>query len=197
MQYHLDPSIIIQTPILNGVLVKLGTHSLGFNLISLLANHLFAHQKRSSIVSIVASIASGSIFIYVMFLLCGFHPTYFPVQTILASIYVALNTICATSLPDEGANSIKENQTANVLTVGQMHIWIYLFGPSQSDVQTLHQFTFYGSFIGMGSTSILRILDHGMQVQRHPMPLLLGFSWGRVGGLCLAGLWGLIRKKFG
>ena len=33
----------------------------------------------------------------------------------------------------------------------------------------------YGSIIGIIGCSILRILDVGLQIQRHPIPIILGY----------------------
>lgn len=152
-----------------------------------------APTKLASIISTIAAIVSGSIFTYLLFILCGFHPGYFPIQTFLASCYVAMNTLCATSLPE--LDSVKENQNSNSLIFKQIRVWKYLLGPSMSKLQTLHQSAFYGSLIGMSALSILRILDHGMQIQRHPVPILLGLVWGRAGGLVVGLLWGLVDKR--
>jgi thiamine transporter ThiT len=194
IQYHLDPSVIIQTPLPPEFLVKVITYSFGWNIIALLAIHLTAPAKRPRIISTITSIVSGSIFTYLIFILCGFHPGYFPIQTLLASFYVAMNTaLCATSIPEE--DSIKENQSIDSLISKQIKVWNYLLGPSVNSVQFLHQATFYGSLIGMGVLSILRILDHGMQIQRHPVPILLGLVWGRVGGLVAGLIWGLVDMR--
>ena len=172
LQRHLDPSIIIQSPIPNETLIQLITYSMAWNIL------LIVTQRSKSCLHILPiSIAGGSVFFYVLFIMCGFHPTFSPVQTFLASLHVAMNSIFLLSLD----NPIKENENSNS-SISKQQIWIYVFGPAQNDVQRLHQSTFYGSFVGMGSFSILRILDHGMQIQRHPVPILLGFTWGRFFG---------------
>jgi hypothetical protein len=40
-----------------------------------------------------------------------------------------------------------------------------------------------------------KILDHGMQIQRHPVPILLGLVWGKVGGLVAGLIWGLVDMR--
>ena len=63
---------------------------------------------------------------------------------------------------------------------------------SQQQQQDIHQYyyyyyyyyyMYYGSIIGMIVASILRVLDIGLQVQRHPMPIILGYTYGSIGGL--------------
>jgi hypothetical protein len=52
----------------------------------------------------------------------------------------------------------------------------------------IHQYYYYysmvGSIIGIIICSLLRILDTGLQIQRHPIPILLGYTYGNaIGGL--------------
>jgi hypothetical protein len=196
-QYHLDPSIIIQTPIPIEVILKLIAYSLVWDVILLLlANILFMPQSKSFPHSpSPLSIVTGSIFIYLVFIISGFHPSYFPKQTLLSSIYVAVHTICTPIVSDTTEDPIKENQGEIHATTKMIQVWSHLFGPSQSKLQSLHQATFYGSLVGMGLMALLRILDHGMQIQRHPVPILLGCAWGRVVGLIIGVLSEWINSK--
>jgi hypothetical protein len=196
-QYHLDPSIIIQTPIPIEVILKLIAYSLVWDVILLLlANILFMPQSKSFPHSpSPLSIVTGSIFIYHVFIISGFHPSYFPKQTLLSSIYVAVHTICTPIVSDTTEDPIKENQGEIHATTKMIQVWSHLFGPSQSKLQSLHQATFYGSLVGMGLMALLRILDHGMQIQRHPVPILLGCAWGRVVGLIIGVLSEWINSK--
>jgi hypothetical protein len=42
--------------------------------------------------------------------------------------------------------------------------------------KNIHQYySMYGSIIGIIGCSILRILDVGLQIQRHPIPIILGY----------------------
>jgi hypothetical protein len=52
----------------------------------------------------------------------------------------------------------------------------------------IHQYYYYysmvGAIIGIIICSTLRILDTGYQIQRHPIPILLGYTYGNaIGGL--------------
>ena len=189
VQHHLDPSIIIQTPIPNETLIQLITYSMTWNFLFFVVRRSKPCQHTLPI-----SIVGGSVLAYALFIMCGFHPTFFPTQTILASLHIAMNSICLISLD----NPIQGNESSN-LSINKQHnnTWSYLFGPAQNDVQILHQSTFYGSFIGMGVSSILRILDHGMQIQRHPVPILLGFAWGRFAGSLIGVLRELTKNRPG
>jgi hypothetical protein len=62
----------------------------------------------------------------------------------------------------------------------------------QKQTQQLQQYSILGTFIGIVSCSILRILDHGMQIQRYPIPLLVGATWGGCGGVAL----GVLKYAF-
>jgi hypothetical protein len=57
----------------------------------------------------------------------------------------------------------------------------------RSTDNNIHQSYYYsmlvGSIIGIIICSILRILDGGYQIQRHPIPILLGYTYGNIGGL--------------
>ena len=58
-----------------------------------------------------------------------------------------------------------------------------------------YYYMYYGSIIGMIVASILRVLDIGLQVQRHPMPIILGYTYGSIGGLLVWILITLFQKK--
>ena len=47
----------------------------------------------------------------------------------------------------------------------------------------IHQLSTLGTIIGMCICAIFRVLDHGMQIQRYPMPIIVGATVGRVGGV--------------
>ena len=49
--------------------------------------------------------------------------------------------------------------------------------------QRIHQYSTLGTIIGMCICAIFRVLDHGMQIQRYPMPIIIGATVGRVGGV--------------
>jgi hypothetical protein len=53
-------------------------------------------------------------------------------------------------------------------------------------VMRMHQCSTLGTLIGMCACTIFRVLDHGMQIQRYPMPIIIGATLGRVFGVSLA-----------
>ena len=175
-------------------MLQLNIYSLAWNML-VRGSSVFMSSRTTSIASIATVIPSGSLFVYVIFIICGIHPSYYPKQTMLASLYVAMNIIFATPMLEETnqTSPVKENHNNSALITKHMKVWYYLLGPSMNTQQNLHQASFYGSLIGMIATSILRILDHGMQIQRHPVPILIGFSWGNVVGLIFGIIWKLLR----
>jgi len=67
----------------------------------------------------------------------------------------------------------------------------------QHDIQFQYYYysMYYGSIMGMMVASILRILDIGLQVQRHPMPIILGYTYGSIGGILVWILINIIFEK--
>ena len=61
-------------------------------------------------------------------------------------------------------------------------------------IQYIHQYATLGTLIGMGTCAILRILDHGMQIQRYPLPIVIGATYGGCGGV-FGGLLLVSREK--
>jgi hypothetical protein len=49
--------------------------------------------------------------------------------------------------------------------------------------------------IGMVVIAILRVLDHGMQIQRYPIPIIVGATWGSCGGVAVAFILTLLGHK--
>jgi hypothetical protein len=194
----MDPSIIIETPIPIKNLGIFVTYSLGCNIIWALLSHLFGpnSSKSFSIMNTVQLVGQATMGIYMSFILCGVHPMYYPKQTILASFYVGVNIIFPLFffICEEETNSstdgFKEHQMNS--TEGISYLFSYLTGPERhkvtSKTRVLHQYTTFGATIGMVTTAILRILDHGMQIQRYPIPIVLGFTIGRCGGVILGAL---------
>eukprot|EP00804_Cyclotella_cryptica_P024882 CCRYP_011793-RA/>CCRYP_011793-RA protein AED:0.04 eAED:0.04 QI:67/1/1/1/1/1/2/919/267 len=221
---HIDPSIIIDTAIPVPNLVILVTCCLGWNAILAILNHVLRNESSTDsaksslkfILNTLQLIGTSTILFHMLLILLGLHPTYLPKQTVLASFYVALNSIFPTVIllgEDIGESRclMKQNQKEVAMKEGITRIapvWIYLTGPWVNEnqqrrkgesqqyrnlrIQQLHQCATFGASVGMIITAILRILDHGLQIQRHPMPILLGFTWGRCGGVLI----GIISLAF-
>jgi len=161
-------------------------------------------HKYLSLINILLLIGLATMFTQCSFILCGIHPTQLPIHTFVSALYVATNTILPLTLPTpawggevvvsslQDANPTMKNLIAQLKAVAE-----YLFGPissnntrkqstHQQQVQRLHQCSTLGTMIGMCACAILRVFDHGLQIQRYPTPILIGATAGRVCGALLA-----------
>lgn len=149
-------------------------------------------------------IGLATVIIHFIFILCGIHPTMFPLHTLVSAYYLAFNTLLPVLLfipvnciPQQQYNDhsysimegiiFKLNEASN-----------YLFGPpltkqpkkqlmKDENLQRAHiyQYSALGTAIGMAACTILRVLDHGMQIQRYPIPIIIGATWGCCGGVLI------------
>jgi hypothetical protein len=127
------------------------------------------------------------------------------------SVEALTGVIDASSLQQQQQRGDEQSRRVrvNYKTIG-----VYLFGPissSSSDrekqsihhskqqqqqqhstdqriIQRMHQLSTLGTIIGMCICAIFRILDHGMQIQRYPMPIIIGATVGRVGGVLVGSI---------
>ena len=134
-------------------------------------------------------------------------------HTFLSSLYVVTNAILpiiTLSVPSSVSAGVIDasllQQHGDQSGINCKAMGVYLFGPissSSSDrkqqqqqqqqqhphstdqqlIQRIHQYSTLGTIIGMCICAIFRVLDHGMQIQRYPMPILVGATVGRVGGV--------------
>jgi hypothetical protein len=172
-------------------------------------------HKYLGIWNIQLLIASSTIFLYFTFILCGIHPTKLPIHTLLSATYVAMSTLLPITLPTSAwggdlmvtvsTDSHNKITTMKVCAAQLKGVAAYLFGPTSSvgcidnnkqssqhhklQVQKMHQFSTLGTLIGICAFAILRVLDHGMQIQRHPVQIIIGATVGRICGVLLAVLW--------
>ncbi len=174
-------------------------------------------DKYLSIWNIQLLIVLSTIFLYLTFILCGIHPTKLPIHTLLSATYVAMSTLLPITLPTSawGGDLIvtvstdshnKIITTMKICAAQLKEVAAYLFGPTTSvgcidnnikqssqhhklQVQKMHQFSTLGTLIGICAFAILRVLDHGMQIQRHPVQIIIGATVGRICGVLLAVLW--------
>ena len=158
---------------------------------------------------IILLIGISTIIIYVAFILCGIHPMMLPLHTLISAFYVAINMILPVLLVSSESNSIQyvDGSIVKKLICKQREVIIYLFGPTliidetkkentshnkqhqnAQRIQYIHQYTTLGTLIGMSACAILRILDHGMQLQRHPLPIIIGATYGSCGGVLIGAL---------
>lgn len=160
-------------------------------------------HKYLNLMDNILLIGSATIFTQCSFILCGINYMKLPTHTFLSSLYVATNAVLPITLSAPSAGVIASLQH-DKSRVNYKAVVAYLFGPISSDikqsqqqkqqqhtmnrhlVQRMHQCSTLGTLIGMCVCAILRVLDHGMQIQRYPMPIIVGATAGRVCGVLLA-----------
>ncbi len=125
-------------------------------------------------------IAVHTIFIHIIFIICGVHPTILPLHTLLSAFYVSFNT----------PQSIHQFVAASYWSSKQKQFSNEHVKPLPKYYTTIlknhHQLTTLGTIAGMVACAILRVLDHGMQIQRYPIPIIGGATWGSCGGMVVA-----------
>ena len=174
--------------------------------------HQQSHKYYLSVWNTLSLIGLTTIVVHFSFILCGVHPAQFPFHTLLSALYVSTLTLLPITLPTPAwggeiiANSPYNNNISRMkFVIAQLkEVAAYIFGPAasrrnkqstqqqqqqQNRVQIMHQYSTLGTLIGMCAFAILRVLDHGMQIQRHPMPIIIGATAGRVCGVLFAVLW--------
>ena len=214
-QSHLDPSVIVDTPLPLHKLCTFVATSVVWSMLIGLARKTILMDKskpdphRSGVVQIPVIALACTGIIHFVFILCGIHPTMLPVHTLVAAFFVAFNILLPVvlfapldSISESGHrynNTILGEILSKVKAVG-----IYLFGTAQitnnaskdhatycpdekeQSTRKFIQWTTLGTVIGIAACSILRVLDHGMQIQRYPMPIIVGFVAGNCGGVFVA-----------
>lgn len=189
---HTDPSIIIGTPfplekmflfIIISLMWRFGLTFVEKFVMKIESQSTRNDEHRSY--HPVMVIAIHTIVIHLIFILCGVHPALLPLHTLLSAFYVSFIT----------PQSIHQFVTANYWSSQQQQQQQHHFAIEQSKtlpqvksnrLQICNQFTTLGTIIGMIACSILRILDHGIQIQRYPIPIIVGATWGSCGGAVLA-----------
>ncbi len=138
-------------------------------------------------------IVGATVSIYGIFILCGSHPFDHPLNTFAAASYLAINAILPVNM-NEIVSPQKKNirETVHFLVgpIPQHEQFtntdisnVYSHRGQRFRIQLLYQRSFLGVCIGVGVCAILRILDHGMQIQRCPMPILIGAIFGECFGV--------------
>lgn len=210
----MDPSIIISTQIPPKSVAFFVMSSLLWNVAIASAfryltkennnpgQSLHEHSVPYEIMQCFRIIFGATIIIHGTFILCGNHPFDHPMNTFLSASYIAINIIIPVNM-NVNASPDKKNIRETI------H---FLLGPilphelaKNSDkpnvyslqqrqrfrIQQLYQWLFLGECVGMGACTILRILDHGMQIQRCPMPILIGAVVGECCGVLLGFVMGI------
>lgn len=158
-------------------------------------------HKYLSLVNNIVLIGSATIFVQCSFILCGINSLHLPVHTFLSAMYVATNTVLPITLSAECGDVFTSSQR-DKSKVNYKAVATYLFGPISINInqsmqqkqerhtinqlRSMHQCSTLGTLIGICVCAIFRVLDHGMQIQRYPMPLIVGAAAGRVCGTLMA-----------
>lgn len=158
-------------------------------------------HKYLSLVDNIVLIGAATIFAQCSFILCGINSMHLPVHTFLSAVYVAANTVLPITL-SSACSDVFTTLQCDKLKVSCKEMAAYLFGPistnlnqsvqqkqeryNMNQLQRMHQCSTLGTLIGICVCAILRVLDHGLQIQRYPMPLIVGAAVGRVFGTLMA-----------
>jgi len=209
---HMDPSDIIATPFPLHKVCTFVALSLMWNLaVALICRAMTKHNNlqhdhtrdvhwKSATLHVISVLGVLTVIIHFVFILCGIHPTVFLLHTLASAFYVALNMLLPVLLlvPIHCISHKHHNSASNAVTFKLKEVNNYLFGSvlmltnerqtqkQQNGNNRIQQHVFrcatLGTVIGMGACAILRVLDHGMQIQRYPIPTLVGATWGCCGG---------------
>jgi len=157
---------------------------------------------------IILLIGISTITIYFTFILCGIHPMMLPLHTLISAFYVGMNMMLPVLvITSESSIQYVDASIARKIVYRLKEVMAYLFGPAliidqtkkenithnkhhqkAQRIQCIHQYTTLGTLIGMSACTILRILDHGMQIQRYPLPIIIGATYGGCGGVLIGAL---------
>jgi hypothetical protein len=169
---HMDPTKIIVVPISLQRLVLFVTLAvLGLFIVSVPWWELAALWN--ALKTLVLTTAA----LYIVSILCGLHPLYNIHSTLLASFYIAaLVSMNPTTFGDGGSDS------------PQALLFLASMTRTRDDIVGMTRF--YTTLLVCIPFQILNVLDSGLQIQRLPLPMLLGSTvgWtiGSIVGLLLA-----------
>ena len=188
---HTDPSIIIGTPFpLEKLFSFVAISLIWSSMISIVNKTVLRGESQTTTRNDVCHdgalyhpamlIAAHTIIIHIAFIICGVHPTRLPMHTLLSAFYVSFNT----------PQSVHQFVAAHNWSSKQKQFPIEHVTPipkyDTTRLQNHHKLTMFGTIAGMVACAILRVLDHGMQIQRYPIPIIVGATWGSCGGIAVA-----------
>lgn len=184
----MDPSIIIGTPLPLENLFSFVALSLVWSfVIACIEKAMMTRDSQydhNGIFHAAMIVVVHTIIIHFIFILCGIHPKIFPLHTLLSAFYVSFNT----------PQSIHQFVAANLTSQNQPLVpnepakQQHYVQRNSTRLQLHYQLTTLGMIIGMVVIAILRVLDHGMQIQRYPIPIIVGATWGSCGGVAVAAI---------
>lgn len=193
---HMDPSIIISTPLPLENLFSFMALSLVWSFVVAIIDRVVmtrdSREVHKGIFHAAMIIVVHTIIIHFIIIICGIHPTVFPLHTLLSAFYVSFNTpqsihrFVAANYWSSQKQQLVPNEHAKRQQVSQRN---------STRLQLHHQLTILGMIIGMVVCAILRVLDHGMQVQRYPIPIIVGATLGSCGGIAVAFILALFGHK--
>ena len=215
----MDPSDIISTPLPLYHLCTFVASSLIWNLLLALICSVVAKHKtftRSDLLDSTLIIGLGTLITHFIFILCGIHPTMLPLHTLVSALYLAINVLLPVLLffpAVQPTHVYHDNSLMKRIAFKLKEVSTYIFGPSLTRelpkkeqleneqqkttyrIQHIHQYTTLGIIIGVSASAILRVLDHGMQIQRYPMPIIIGITWGECGGVFIGAITAMVRTR--
>ncbi|KAL3785854.1 hypothetical protein ACHAW5_011223 [Stephanodiscus triporus] len=206
---HMDPSVIIGTPFPLRQLCTFVALSMAWNVLVVLITmtiELKSHpgDRNLGMLETMYIVGLYTIIIHFIFVLCGVHPAVFPLHTLMSALYVACNMLQPVLLfmPDQQKHVYRDGSIAKGSMLKLKELNNYIFGPpieqpqkehtlNQRDLnrtRCIHQYSAYGTIVGMVIFAILRVLDHGIQIQRYPCPIIIGATYGSCLGVALGAM---------
>jgi hypothetical protein len=159
--------------------------------------------------SLLFSLGQATVVTWGVAILCGVPPTQTISQTFLACTYIAdlmfLTTTTTTSSPTTTVknSSLYNNSHPWWWCSWQLRILLLLPTTRNNDddyqkwfeMQFLASCQTHATAFGVIPCSVLRLYDWGSQIQRWPLPLILGSTYGFVAGTVL-GIGGIVLLRY-
>ena len=176
IQAHMDPTEIIVIPIpLSRLETFVGFAALSFFVVSVPWWQVGALWRQIQVLFLTTCA------ILVASILCGAHPTNNLLHTLLASFYVAsLLTLNPPVFCDGSDWSLQQVLTRSTAQYGD---------------DIVYTCRIYATLLIMIPFQILNILDSGLQVQRWPLPMILGSTVGWLTGSIAGFLWAICANS--
>lgn len=130
-----------------------------------------------SIIIASSGILCFGIMVFIAAILGGASPWVDTLHTFLASLYVA-SLAFGPSLVFDAEGHVQQSPSPTKLLMRLLCAPHSQLVNCQHIRERIDSLAMYGTFVGLVPCMILRLLDHGDQVQRWPFPVLLGSSIG-------------------
>ena len=189
-ELELDPSQIVSIPLNTGIVLKFTMYSFGVNFaLSIISFYISKRPSSTSTNSSCSSLLKrvfvhalflgtlcGTLFIFVCVHICGASPMKNVILTMLSSLYISSTTIARAYISSENIGGKFDDIFYSLVLVNS----------DVSHFQMSLQFVLYFTFFGTMIATILLTFDWGAQVQRWPVPILLGCTYGNSVGIILS-----------